>query len=155
MNINDVNNVNINQNKEIHDDNIIENECIFCKIIRNEIPSVKVFEDDNTLAFLDINPNSRGHILIIPKDHYENIYGLPIENWCHMNITTQKIAIALKNTLSADGINIIMNNESRAGQIIFHAHIHVIPRFNDLKENKYTYISGEMEEIQKEIIKGL
>ena len=107
------------------------------------------------MAFLDINPNSRGHVLIISKMHYENIYGLPVENWCHMNITSQKIAIALKNNLSADGINIIMNNESGAGQIIFHAHIHVIPRYNDIKENKYVYISGEMEELKSEIIKGI
>ncbi len=144
MNIND-------NNKEIHDDTNIEENCVFCKINRNEIPSLKVYEDDNTTAFLDINPNSRGHVLIIPKIHFENIYGLPVETWCHINITAQKIAIALKNALSADGINIIMNNESRAGQIIFHAHIHVIPRYNDFEDNKYTYIAGEMEELAQKI----
>ncbi len=138
-------------NKEIHDETQIEENCLFCKIIRNEIPAVKVYEDNNILAFLDINPNGRGHTLIIPKSHFENIYGLPVENWCHMNIAAQKISIALKNALSADGINIIMNNESGAGQIIFHAHIHVIPRYNDFKEKKYTYISGEMEDLAKEI----
>ncbi len=142
-------------NKETHDDIEIVKNCIFCKIIKNEIPSVKVYEDNETLAFLDISPNTRGHILIIPKTHYENIYGLPVETWCHMNITAQKIAIALKTALSADGINIVMNNESAAHQLVFHAHIHVIPRYNDFEDKKYTYIAGEMEEVAEEIKKVL
>ena len=146
MNANDT-----NQNKEIHDDQAIVADCIFCKIIRNEIPAVKVYEDTETLAFLDISPNTRGHVLVIPKTHFENIYGLPAETWCLMNLTAQKIAVALKTSLSADGINIAMNNESRAGQIIFHAHIHVIPQYNDFDEKKYTYVAGEMEEVAKNI----
>lgn len=143
--------MNTNDNKQIHDDAQIEADCIFCKIIKNEIPSVKVYEDNETLAFLDIRPNSRGHILVIPKSHFENIYGLPVETWCHMNITAQKIAMALKNSLSADGINIVMNNESRAGQLVFHAHIHVIPRYNDFDENKYIYTAEEMGEVANKI----
>ena len=142
-------------NKEIHDQAHIEENCIFCKIIRNEMPAVKVYEDNETLAFLDIHPNSRGHILVIPKMHFENIYGLPVENWCHMNITAQKISVALKSELSADGINIVMNNESRAGQLVFHAHIHVIPRYNDFEDNKYTYTEGEMIEVVEKIKKVL
>ncbi len=134
-------------NKEIHnEDNIVAN-CVFCKIIKNEIPAVKIYEDAETLAFLDISPDTRGHTLIIPKNHHENIYSLPVETWCLMNIVAQKIAIAVKNELSADGINIIMNNESAAHQIIFHAHIHIIPRYNDFEDKKYTYIAGEMEEL--------
>lgn len=144
MNIND-------NNKEIHDEAHIEENCVFCKIIKNEIPAVKIYEDGETLAFMDIKPNSRGHILVIPKIHFENIYSLPVETWCHMNITSQKISLALKNGLSADGINIIMNNESTAGQLIFHAHIHIIPRYNDFEENKYTYVAGEMEELAQKI----
>lgn len=140
-----------NPNKETHDEDHIVKECIFCKIIRNEIPAVKIYEDSEIVGFLDINPHSRGHVLIIPKIHFENIYSTPVETWCHMNISAQKIAIALKQSLSADGINIIMNNESTAGQLIFHSHIHIIPRYNDHTENKYTYIAGEMEEIAKEI----
>lgn len=142
-------------NKEIHDEAHIEENCIFCKIIRNEIPAIKIYEDNETLSFLDIHPNSRGHILVIPKMHFENIYGLPVENWCHMNIIAQKISITLKSELSADGINIIMNNESRAGQLVFHAHIHIIPRYNDFEDNKYTYVTGEMEELAEKIKIGL
>ena len=134
-------------NKEIHNEDEIVANCIFCKIIKNEIPAVKIYEDAETLAFLDINPDTRGHALVIPKNHHENIYSLPVETWCLMNITAQKIAIAIKNALSADGINIIMNNESAAHQIIFHAHIHIIPRYNEFEDKKYTYIAGEMEEL--------
>ncbi len=138
-------------NKEIHDEQHIVENCIFCKIIRNEIASVKIYEDNETLAFLDISPDTRGHVLVLPKSHYENIYGIPVETWCLMNITAQKIAIALKASLSSDGINIAMNNESAAHQLIFHAHIHVIPRYNDFEDKKYTYIAGEMEELTKQI----
>jgi len=147
--------MNTNDNKEIHDeDNIVAN-CVFCKIIRNEIPAVKIYEDTETLAFLDITPNTRGHVLVIPKSHHENIYSTPVETWCLMNITAQKVAIAIKNALSADGINIAMNNESAANQLVFHAHIHIIPRYNEFTENKYTYVAGEMEELAKEIAEVL
>lgn len=102
--------------------------CIFCKIIKGEIPAHKVYEDGDTLAFLDINPVHEGHTLVIPKDHFENIYGLPPEICAKLSLVAQKIAIALKNSVDADGINIIMNNEQDAGQVFFHAHLHVIPR---------------------------
>lgn len=143
--------MNTNDNKETHNEDEIVANCVFCKIVRNEIPAVKIYEDAETLAFLDITPDTRGHALIIPKNHHENIYSLPVETWCLMNITAQKIAIAIKNALSADGINVIMNNESAAHQIVFHGHIHIIPRYNDFQEKKYTYVAGEMEELAKEI----
>jgi histidine triad (HIT) family protein len=138
-------------NKEIHDDAHIETNCVFCKIIRNEIPAVKVYEDADTFAFMDITPDTKGHVLVIPKNHFENIYSLPAEDWLKMNLTAQKIAISVKNALSADGMNIKMNNETAGCQIVFHAHIHVIPRYNDFKDEKYTYMAGEMEELAKEI----
>ncbi len=138
-------------NKEVHNDLQTEKDCIFCQLVRNEIPSVKLYEDNETVAFLNINADTRGHALVIAKNHHENIYSTPVETWCLMNITAQKIAIAIKNALSADGINIIMNNESAAHQIIFHGHIHIIPRYNEFTEPHYTYITGEMEDIAKEI----
>lgn len=143
-----------NNNKEIHDHDAIKADCLFCKIIRNEIGSVKIYEDDETLAFLDIHPNTRGHALVVPKDHVENIYGLPAETAARVMITVQKVAVALKNAIDADGINIVINNESAAGQVIWHSHTHIIPRFNEDKGylgQKYTYISGEMEEIAEKV----
>jgi histidine triad (HIT) family protein len=106
-------------------------DCVFCNILKGDIPTIKVYEDDYTIAFLDIRPTQPGHTLVIPKDHFENIYTLPAETACRMMMTVQKVSLALKQATNADGINIIMNNEAAAGQVIFHAHIHLIPRHND------------------------
>src|SRR3989344_7777600 len=107
------------------------NECVFCKIVKREIPSDKIYEDDNFFAFLDINPNNPGHTLVIPKKHYKNIYDLPDEILCAIGPIVKKISIAVKKGVNADGINIIMNNDGAAGQIVPHAHFHIIPRFAD------------------------
>lgn len=103
-------------------------DCIFCKIVRGEVPAYKIYEDEEILAFLDINPVHEGHTLVIPKDHFENIYTLPQETLARLTLATQKVAIAVKNGVEASGINIVMNNEHDAGQLVFHAHLHVIPR---------------------------
>ncbi|MEN9604611.1 MAG: hypothetical protein RJB39_296 [Candidatus Parcubacteria bacterium] len=145
-------------NTEIHDETQIHANCLFCKIVRGEVPSVKLYEDEETLAFLDIHPNNRGHALVVPKTHFENIYGLPAETLCRIALTSQKVATALKNAVDADGINIVMNNESAAGQMIWHSHTHIIPRQNEDKGylgQKYTYIAGEMEEIAEKVKKEL
>lgn len=131
-----------------------DTDCIFCKIIDGEIPAHKVYEDDFTFAFLDINPNNHGHTLVIPKDHFENIYGLPDETLCRLMITVKKIALAVKNGMDADGVNIGMNNESAAGQLVNHAHVHIIPRFvNDglIHWAAKTYLPGEAETAAKKI----
>lgn len=111
-----------------HSTNHDQENCIFCKIVSGEVPANKVYEDDETIAFLDIQPVNHGHTLIIPKDHFENIYTTPVLTWVRMQMTAQKVALAIKNSLDADGVNIIMNNESAAGQVVPHSHIHVIPR---------------------------
>ncbi len=111
-----------------HSTNTDQETCIFCKIVAGEIPAKKVYEDDETIAFLDIQPVNPGHTLVIPKDHFENIYATPVLTWVRMQMTAQKIALAIKSSLDADGINIVMNNEAPAGQVVPHAHIHVIPR---------------------------
>lgn len=107
---------------------VMEN-CIFCKIAQGLIPSEKVYEDEETFAFLDIKPNNVGHTLVIPKDHFENIYTIPDETFARMALTAKKIAIAVKHATDCDGINMSMNNEEAGGQLIFHAHLHIIPRF--------------------------
>ena len=135
-----------------------EKDCIFCKIVAGEIPSEKVYEDEWSLAFLDINPVHPGHTLVIPKDHFENIYTTPDETLCRLIITVKKVALAIKDAVDADGINIIMNNEPSAGQLVSHIHIHVIPRFetDGFKgwEHK-EYRHGEAKEIAKNIKKSL
>ncbi len=128
--------------------------CIFCKIIRGEIPSHKVYEDEHTLAFLDIRPNNHGHTLVIPKDHFENIYTLPDETLARLSLAVKKVAIAVKNGMDADGINLIMNNEEAAGQIIFHAHMHIVPRTKDDGYKHWPqgeYLEGEAEAVVEKI----
>jgi len=111
----------------------VEN-CIFCKIVKGEIKSQKVYEDEETLAFLDINPVNKGHVLVIPKGHYENIFDIPKDKLSKVMEVAQEIAIAIKK-MGADGINIVSNNGKAAEQHVFHLHIHVIPRYyNDGKE---------------------
>ena len=105
------------------------NDCVFCKIAQGEIPADKIYEDDNFFAFLDINPVNYGHALVTPKNHYENIYSLPDEILCNIGLLVKKISIAVKQGVNANGINIIMNNDGAAGQIVPHAHFHIIPRF--------------------------
>ncbi|QIW24350.1 HIT family protein [Sulfolobus sp. S-194] len=108
--------------------------CIFCKIAKGEIKSQKVYEDQEIIAFLDINPVNKGHVLVVPKDHYETIFDIPKEKLSKVIEVVQKVAIALRK-MGADGINIISNNGKAAEQHIFHLHIHVIPRyFNDGKD---------------------
>src|SRR3989344_4209367 len=103
--------------------------CVFCKITKGEMPSLTVYEDENSYAFLDIKPNNPGHTLLIPKIHARNIFDIPHETLCDLMEPLKKISHAAKTAMGASGINITMNNEPSAGQIIFHAHIHIIPRF--------------------------
>ncbi|OIP65785.1 MAG: HIT family protein [Candidatus Yonathbacteria bacterium CG10_big_fil_rev_8_21_14_0_10_43_136] len=105
-------------------------DCLLCKIIAGEIPSTKVYEDDTVLAFLDIHPVNIGHTLVIPKVHHLNLYETPDKTLARMMTVVKKLSIAIKSALSADGINIEMNNDPIAGQIIFHTHLHIIPRFS-------------------------
>lgn len=106
-------------------------DCVFCKIVKGEIPSDKIYEDENFFAFLDINPINFGHCLLVPKKHYKNLYELSDKVLSEAAPIIKKTAIAVKNGVNADGINIGMNNDSAAGQIVQHAHFHIIPRFAD------------------------
>lgn len=106
-------------------------DCIFCKIIKKKIPCYQIYEDDNFLAFLDIQPISKGHTLIIPKKHYNTFEETPSDLLEKIMPIIQKIGIALKKSLAADGFNIGLNNGQAAGQLILHTHFHIIPRFND------------------------
>jgi histidine triad (HIT) family protein len=103
-------------------------ECIFCKIVRADIPSYKVYEDDYTLAFLDIAPVSKGHTLVIPKKHYVNFEDIPEEELSAVIKTVKRVGRMLKENFGVVGYNTQVNNDSIAGQIIPHIHFHLIPR---------------------------
>ncbi len=101
---------------------------VFAKILRGEIPSVKVFEDEKTLAFMDVMPQTDGHVLVIPKEAAQNIYDLSPAGAAAMMVTAQKVAKAVQKALSAPGIMLAQLNGPAAGQSVFHVHFHVIPR---------------------------
>lgn len=103
--------------------------CIFCKILADEIPSAVVYEDELFRAILDVNPAARGHVIILPKNHAANLFELPDEEASQILIVAKKIAAAMMKTYHCDGINILQNNGEAAGQTVFHLHVHVIPRF--------------------------
>lgn len=128
------------------------NKTIFEKIIAGEIPCTKVFEDADTFAFLDIKPNSIGHTLIVPKHPYRNVFELSPKVSATLMQNVVKISTAIRDGLKCDGINISMNNGSIAGQIVFHAHIHIIPRYEKIPEELQKL---SHEEIAKKIIEKL
>ncbi len=103
-------------------------DCIFCKIISGEIPSAKVYEDDDFIAILDINPVNKGHLLVIPKKHCVNLFDMDDMLLSKTLKVLQKVGNALKKAVNVDGINLIQNNGKDAGQLIFHSHFHLIPR---------------------------
>jgi len=103
--------------------------CIFCKIIRGEIPSWKLFENDHIIAFLDITPISKGHTLVVPKRHAPSFDDLKEEEIAQIGQAIQRIAPALLKSVNATAYNIGMNNGKDAGQVVDHAHVHIIPRF--------------------------
>jgi histidine triad (HIT) family protein len=129
--------------------------CLFCKIIEGVIPSTKLYEDDTVLAFIDIQPVNIGHALIVPKTHAVALYDLPDETLSHMAPVIKRLAGAIKRAVGADGINIAMNNDPAAGQVIPHAHIHIIPRHErdgfPMWKGPRGYEDGEAAEISEKI----
>ncbi len=108
-------------------------DCIFCKIALGEMPSKKVYEDTDVVVILDINPANKGHMLVIPKKHVEDISGIDEKLFDKVANVTKKMAELVKERLKPDGINILQNNGKHAGQLVPHMHFHVIPRYPDDK----------------------
>jgi len=106
-------------------------ECLFCNIVAGTISSQKIYEGEHTYAFLDIKPVHIGHTLVVPKHHTEDIFSIEAADWRAVNEVVRKLAPIIREATGADGINIIMNNKKSAGQLIDHAHVHIVPRFAD------------------------
>ena len=128
--------------------------CIFCKIANGEIPSATLYEDEDFRVILDLGPASKGHALILPKEHAANIFELPDDLAAKAIVLAKKIATTLKEGLHADGVNIVQNNGEVAGQTVFHFHMHIIPRYKGDTVN-VTWKPGELTEDAKEEILGL
>jgi len=106
-------------------------ECVFCRIVAGELPATKIYEDSDTLAFMDVSPIVNGHTLVVPKTHYDPITETPLDVLGKLIAVVQKVCRAQFEGLGADGINVTQANGKRAGQIIPHVHFHVIPRFEN------------------------
>jgi histidine triad (HIT) family protein len=127
-----------------------DSNCIFCKIIAGEIPCVKLYEDELTMAFMDINPGNEGHVLVIPKEHWEDVHAIPSDLIGSTVKTVKKIATAVEETLNPDGINLVQANGKGAAQSVFHFHMHILPRRMDdeLKMN-WGLRPGDMDAIKE------
>jgi histidine triad (HIT) family protein len=137
---------------------ISEKDCLFCKIVRGEIPSLKICEDHDFLAFMDIKPVNPGHALVVPKKHCSNILDFPRAEEADFVEFVKKVAKAVTKATKADGFNLGMNNGAAAGQVVFHAHLHVIPRYNTDGFHNWPhkdYKPGEMEAVHKKIVSFL
>ncbi len=119
-------------------------DCIFCQIAAGKVPSKKTYEDSKVLAFLDINPVTEGHTLVVPKTHYETISQVPDSELGVIFGVVKKLATNLKVKLGADGLNIIQNNGKAAGQEIPHFHVHIIPR--KINDGRFTLRAGKKAE---------
>lgn len=119
-----------------------KDDCIFCKIANGEIPSATVYEDSICRVILDVNPANKGHALIIPKEHFDNIYSMDAETAAKIFTIATEVAKAQKAKLNPDGLNILQNNGEAAGQTVFHFHMHLVPRY--IKDNvTMTWIPGK------------
>ncbi|WP_404861943.1 HIT family protein [Georhizobium sp. MAB10] len=116
---------------------------IFAKILRGELPAHRVYEDEHTLAFMDIMPRGDGHCLVLPKTPSRNMLDVEPDDLAHVMVTVQKLARAVKAAFDADGVTIQQFNESAGGQVVFHLHVHVIPRFDGVALKPHT---GTMED---------
>ena len=126
--------------------------CIFCKIAAGEIPSATLYEDEDFRVILDLGPASKGHALILPKQHYANLYELPDELAEKVIRLAKKMVIAMTKALQCDGFNVVQNNGEAAGQTVFHFHMHLIPRYKD-DHAGVTWTPGKLtDEVRDEVV---
>ena len=113
----------------------MKDDCIFCKLANNVYPTNSVYEDDFFNVILDVGPATKGHALILPKEHYANLYEMPEDLLQKAIVLAKKMAVHMTEKLNCDGFNIVQNNGETAGQTVFHFHIHLIPRYKDDNQN--------------------
>ena len=125
-----------------------KDDCIFCKIANGEIPSACIYENKEFRVILDVGPATRGHVLILTKEHYDNIFEIDAETAGRLFSLASVVARAMKKTLNCDGMNILQNNGTIAGQTVFHFHLHLIPRYEG-DQVKVTWPQGEISDHEK------
>jgi histidine triad (HIT) family protein len=125
-------------------------DCIFCKIVAGEIPSVKVLDEDKVVAFMDINPSSRGHMLVVPKNHAENIFEISEADLSAVMGTVKRCAVAVRKALGAEGVTVLQLNGKASDQVVPHLHVHIMPRWegDGLTVSNWEMKAGDMDELQ-------
>jgi histidine triad (HIT) family protein len=123
-------------------------DCLFCKIVAGEIPSTRIYEDDRTVAFMDINPATRGHVLVVPREHARDVLSIDPDDLTAVVLAAQRIAALVPDRLGADGVNLLNSCGRAAWQTVFHFHVHVIPRYaGDPLRLPWTPEPGDRDEI--------
>jgi histidine triad (HIT) family protein len=130
---------------------VFDESCIFCKIVLRQAPSSVIYEDDAVMGFLDIRPLNLGHSLVIPKDHFVDIFGIPEKDLAAVHKATKRLSVAIKKATNADGISIIQQNGKAAGQDVFHMHVHIVPRFLGQKLKSFS----ELAEVERPFLNEL
>jgi histidine triad (HIT) family protein len=126
-------------------------DCIFCKIVAGEIPAIKVLDEDKVLAFMDINPASRGHMLVVPKNHAENIFEISDADLTAVMGAVKRCAGAVKEALGAEGITVLQLNGKASDQLVPHLHVHIMPRWekDGMSVSQWQMGNGDREELQE------
>lgn len=135
--------------------NMKDENCIFCKIAAGEIPSATLYEDDEFRVILDLGPASKGHALILPKEHYRNLYDIDDGTLTKAALLAKKMVKKLTDVLGCDGYNVVQNNEPCAGQTVFHFHIHLIPRYEGDKVGLGWHVGELTDEVKNEILEKM
>jgi len=129
--------------------------CVFCKIVAAELPSSVVYEDESLIAFLDVNPLAEGHLLVLPRDHYERLTDLPSTLCSRVSAALPMLARALMKVTGTEGLNLLQSNGRVAGQVVDHVHFHMIPRLKDdglgFRWTAGTYPSGRADQIAADL----
>lgn len=130
-----------------------DNNCIFCKLANGDIPTRSIYEDEDFNVILDAEPATKGHALILPKEHYKNLYEISDETAAKAMKLAKKMAVTMTEKLGCDGFNLIQNNNEAAGQTVFHFHMHLIPRYEDDRQSilwtPMEHTAEELDEVQK------
>ena len=132
-----------------------DKDCIFCKIAAGEIPSATLYEDDDFRVILDLGPASKGHALILPKEHYRNLYDIDEETLGKAAMLAKKMVTKLTDVLGCDGYNVVQNNEPCAGQTVFHFHMHLIPRYEGDNVGLGWPVGELTDEVKNEILEKM
>ncbi len=125
--------------------------CVFCRIVDGEIPCVKLYENDRAISFMDINPLTRGHLLVIPKKHFENILDVDENTYSVLAATIHRMSKAVRRALNPDGMNVLQLNGEAANQVVPHLHMHLIPRWygDGILTSKWEPVPGDIKAIQE------